>query len=106
MDNHDHTIGSPLSLECSVTTVRGISGNVDIVWMKDDIEIPRVYNGTGKLTENGTLMLYTDNYTMPRLQMMDDNTTYHCQAKINANSLTSNSESYKYILNVTGEYGQ
>lgn len=69
--------------------------------MKDDIEIPRVYDGTGNCTENGTLMLYTDIYTIPSLQMIDNNTTYQCQAIINASSLTNSSQSYN--LTVTGQ---
>ena len=35
--NNKKTVGSELSLGCNVTTVRGVSSNVEIVWIKDDI---------------------------------------------------------------------
>ena len=105
LNKHNPTIGSPLLMECSVTTVRGINGSVDIVWMKDDTEIFRADDVVGKLNETRGLMLYTNSYSISTLQMTDNNTTYYCQAKINASSFASCSQS-KYILNVTCEYVQ
>ena len=34
--NNKKTIGRELSLGCNVTTVRGVTSDVEIVWLKDD----------------------------------------------------------------------
>ena len=34
-------VGQSLSLECIVTTVRGLSSSIDIIWTSDGVEIQR-----------------------------------------------------------------
>lgn len=96
----NQTIGNPLLLKCEVITVSGINSSVDIVWIKDDIKIKRMNNVPG-YPINNTIILYTSFYNITPLQMIDDNTTYHCQAVINTSPLVNNSDNY--TLNVIGE---
>ena len=96
----NQTIGSPLLLRCDVITVSDINSSVDIVWIKDNIEIKRVNDVLGYPINNMTI-LYTDFYNITLLQMIDDNTTYQCQAVINTSPLVNNSDDY--TLNVIGE---
>jgi len=100
---NNQTIGIPLSLRCNVTTVSGINSSVDIVWIKNDTEIERENDVLGYPINNAT-MLYKSFYNITLLQMIDNSTTYHCQAVINTSPLVNNSDDY--ILNVIGEFNK
>lgn len=78
----NQVVGNPLSLTCKVTTVRDTNGSIDIIWMRDGTEILRDNNKEGHPI-NDKVMLYTSYYNITQLQMIDDDTTYNCQAVIN-----------------------
>jgi len=75
-------VGQSLTLECSVTTVRGITSRVDMVWSSDGVELERI-NGTKARFLNDVSMLYTSTYTISLLSTTDDGRVYQCEVVIN-----------------------
>ena len=75
-------VGQPLTLECNVTTVRGITSTVDIVWSSNGTEL-RKSKGTESNLINYNSVLYMDSYTIPLLSTVDENRTYECGIIIN-----------------------
>ena len=75
-------VGQPLTLECSVTAVRGITSRVDIVWSSDGVELKRTE--TPNITSTTDDMIeYMDVYTITLLKDTDINRTYQCEMVIN-----------------------
>jgi len=75
-------VGQSLTLECSVTTVRGITSRVDIVWSSDDIELTKIKG----VTVNSTLgdsAIYKSSYTVQVLSTYDSERVYECTMVIN-----------------------
>ena len=73
-----------LTLECSVTTVRGITSRVDIVWSSDGVELKRIKGTNINLnfsSENN--VEYAAKFVSP-LSTTDDGKVYQCQVVINA----------------------
>lgn len=77
-------IGSPLSLECVVTTVRGITSEVDVVWKINNTKIMKRFDGN--VTEERTSYVYYYNGDT-NLNPSDRNTVYQCQVIINTTPL-------------------
>ena len=75
-----HILGQPLTLQCEVTAVRGITSRVDIVWRDGSMELNRT-NGT---TPMGNPPVYTDSYTISLLSTTDDGRVIECEVVINA----------------------
>ena len=76
------TVGQSLLLECVVTTVRGITSTVDIIWSSDDVMLKTDRN----VSINFTMLLsasYTSTYIIPQLSTLDDGRVYSCKAMIN-----------------------
>ena len=94
------TVNQSLTLWCEVTTVRGITSRVDIVWSSDG-EMLQGMNNVSSTTVNGSLV-YTDSYTISMLSTSFNARMYECVVVINANPPTTTSDSI--TLNVNGEY--
>jgi len=96
-------VGQSLTLECNVTTVRGITSRVDIVWSSDSMEIARREGVTiNTTTESSTV--YADYYTVSQLETADDDRVYQCEVVINRSlqiSATSN-----VTLDIIGKYSK
>ena len=76
------TVGESLSLECIVTTVRGISSSIDIIWTADDVEIKRTLGASiSSLIGNSTL--YRDFYNISLLTTAEEGIVYQCEGVIN-----------------------
>ena len=76
-------VGQSLTLKCSVTTVRGITSRVDIVWNSDGVELNRTE--TPNITSTTDDMIeYMDVYTITLLKDTDINRTFHCGMIINS----------------------
>ena len=75
------TVGQSLTLQCEVTTVRGITSRVDIVW-NNGIILRRI-NGTIPTPMDNSLV-YTDSYNISRLSTTDDGRIIQCEVVINA----------------------
>ena len=89
-------VGDPLSLSCDVSIVRGITSNMDIVWLTGGNVIAN-YNDSEIMTESK--FSYTLYYNgIEKLTLNDNNTVYQCQVLIDDMSFIDN-----LTLNV-GEY--
>ena len=80
-------VGQSLTLECSVTTVRGITSRVDIVWsLRNGSNFVTIedLNVTSEL-ENS--LLFESSYTVPLLSTDDDSGIYECTIVINADTI-------------------
>ena len=75
-------VGQSLTLECSVTTVRGITSRVDIVWSSDGFNLDTVKDVNITLSEGNTVN-YSVFYTIPQLSTTDDGRVYQCEVVIN-----------------------
>ena len=93
-------VGQLLTLQCEVTTMRGITSRVDIVWSNDDGTVLRKTNGVSSTTMDNSLM-YTDSYTVSQLSTTDDDRVIQCEVVINASPSVMASDSI--TLDVTGE---
>ena len=91
-------VGQSLTMQCEVTTVRGITRRVDIVWSSDGIILRRINGATA--TTMDTSLVYTDSYTMSQLSASDDGRVIQCEETIQA--IPSQSSSDTFSLDVTG----
>ena len=94
------TIGDPLTLDCTVTAVRGISSSVDIIWTTGGKEARRALNITAKLRKDSTI--YTDSFEISSLSAIDNRKEYQCTVVINTNHPVTNSD--QITLTFPGEY--
>ena len=91
-------MGQSLTLQCEVTTVRGITSGVDIVWRSSNgTELDRTNDVSS--TTMGNSLVYTDSYTISQLSTTDDGRMIHCQVVINGSQLGAAT----VILDVNGE---
>ena len=96
----NQTVGQSLTLQCEVTTVRGITSRVDIVWSSNDTVLRRI-NDTTATTMNGSLV-YTDSYNISILNTSDNNRVIECEIVIDVDPIvTANGN---IMLDVIGEY--
>ena len=70
------TVGQLLTLQCEVTTVRGITSRVDIVWSSDGTELERMTGVSLAQMENS--LVYTDSYNISQLSTTDDDRVIQC----------------------------
>ena len=93
------TVGQSLTLQCEVTTVRGITSRVDIVWSSGGMELKRMSNVSSATMVNS--LVYTNSYTISQLNTTDDGRVIQCEVVINTSpSLMTNNS---ITLSVTGE---
>ena len=94
------TVGQSLTLQCKVTTVRGITSRVDIVWSSGGTELERMNNVLSITMDNS--LVYTDSYTISQLNKTDDGRVIQCEGVINASLSVMAIDSI--TLDVTGKY--
>ena len=94
------TVGQSLTLQCEVTTVRGITSRVDIVWSSGGTELERMNNVSSTTMDNS--LMYTDSYTISQLSTTDEDRVIQCEVVINANPPVMANDNI--TLDVTGEY--
>ena len=93
------TVSQSLTLRCEVTTVRGITSRVDIVWSSDGTELERMNNVSS--TTMGNSPVYTDSYAISQLNTTDDGRVIQCEVVINTSP--SVMVSNNITLDVTGK---
>ena len=76
------TIGDPLTLDCTVTAVRGISSSVDVIWTTGSRVLRVVYNITADIEND--YAIYTDSFEISSLSAIDNGREYQCIVVINA----------------------
>ena len=79
---HSQIVGHSLTLQCEVTTVRGITSRVDFVWSSDDIVLRRTYGISPTIMDDS--LVYTESYTISPLSTADEKRVYQCEVVINA----------------------
>ena len=97
---NNQQVGDPLLLECNVTTVRGITSSVDIVWITNDEIVRRVNDISGETVDNS--VVYSDTYNNGSI-LSEDNDGTKCQCFVIINSPTSVSATEYQILNLTSK---
>ena len=80
----DQNVGENLTLQCTVTTVRGITSGVDIVWRSGGAVVQRMSNVTLELNTMSTSLVYSDTYTISPLTTSDDGSRFQCEVVINS----------------------
>ena len=98
---NNQTVSQSLALKCNITTIRGITSRVDIVWSSNGLVFKRTEGINHTSTSNNSVM-YIDMYTIPQLNTSDEDRNIQCDTFINAVSTVTASDSV--ILNVTGKY--
>ena len=93
------TVGQSLTMQCKMTTVRGITSRVDIVWSSGGMELERMNDTSSTTMDN--LLVYTHSYTIPKLNTTDDGRVIQCEVVINTSSPVMATGSI--TLDVTGE---
>ena len=101
-NNQIVVVGRSLTLQCKVTTVRGITSRVDIVWISDGKELKRMNNLSS--TTMSSSLVYKDYYTTSQLNTTDDGRVINCVVVIIANPPVMANDSITMI--VSGEYAQ
>ena len=89
-------VGQSLTLQCDVTTVRGITSRVDIVWSSGSVELDRANNLAAAIV-NDTVM-YSDSYTTGPLNSNDNGRTIQCQVVINTVPQVTNADTVELML--------
>lgn len=81
-------MGQPRILQCNITTVRGVTSSMDIVWKTDKTVLDEMNNVN--LTAVGKSLFYSDVYHYTNTT--DQSTIIFCEAVINAisNQVTAN----------------
>ena len=97
---NNQTVGQLLTLQCKVTTVRGITSRVDIVWSSNGTELERMNNVSS--TTMGDSLMYTDYHNISQLNTTDDDRVIQCEVVINGNPPVLANDSI--TLDVTGKY--
>ena len=93
-------VGQSLTLQCEVTTVRGITSSVDIVWSSGGTVLRRM-NGVSLTTMDSSLV-YTESYTLSTLSEVNNGNMIQCEVVINTSPSVIATDSI--TLDVTGEY--
>ena len=94
------TVGQSLTLQCNVTTVRGITDRVDIVWSSVSMKLNRTNGTTATPMDNS--LVYTDSYTISQLNTTDEGRVIQCEVVVNSSPPIMNNDSI--TLDVTGAY--
>ena len=78
---NNQQVGDPLLLECNVTTVRGITSSVNIVWRKNGTEVGGAEDVSGEVV--GNTVIYRNVYKSEiSLWEHDNRTAYQCFVNI------------------------
>ena len=77
------TVGQPLSMECIMTTVRGITSTIDIIWSRDGVEVKRT-TGASITSSSGSSIVYKDLYNISLVTTNEEEKVYQCRGVINA----------------------
>ena len=94
------TVGQSLTLQCEVTTVKGITRRVDIAWSSRGTILRSMYDVSSTAIDNS--LVYTLSYTISQLSTTDDGRVIQCEVVINTNPSVMATDSI--TLDVNGEY--
>jgi len=89
---NNQQVGDPLLLECNVTTVRGITSSVDIVWSINDTVVKLVPSVSS--ADNSVVYRSTYDGDGLLLSKQHNGVVYQCIASINSNPLVEVNATY------------
>ena len=92
-------MGQQLTLECNVTTVKGITSRIDIEWSTGNTILQRIEGVNVTFTAND-FVVYENNYTILQVSTLDDDRGYQCKVIINTSPKLMATDSV--TLDVTG----
>ena len=92
-------VGQSLILECSVTTVRGITSRVDIEWSTGNMMLQRT-EGVSIISIASDTVEYKNIYNISPVSTLDDGRVYQCTGIINTTPQLMATDSI--TLDVTG----
>ena len=98
---NNETVGQPLTLECGVIAVKGITSRVDIVWSSNGYTL-KITEGLNHSSTTNDSVMYTEFYTIPQLSSLDEGRTLMCDVIVNAISPVTATNNI--TLNVTGKW--
>ena len=96
----NQTVSQPLTLQCSIITVRGITSIVEIVWTSNGMELKRKSSINASVIMN-TYNLYEDTYDIPLVTTSDDGRLFQCEGIIATTPLITVANNT--TLDVTGK---
>ena len=76
------TVGRQMILECIVTTMRGITSTMDIVWRSNNSVIAK-YDAVNISSSQSNFAVYSVTYMVSQLHTADDGRVYQCEVVIN-----------------------
>ena len=98
IDAHSlHQVGDPLTLDCNIQDLSGITSPLEIMWTTNTLILQRT-NITGSVNDGSSV--YTDSYTITQLTTSDHGRVIQCIANRTDPPLTDSSN---IILSVIGE---
>ena len=97
---NNQTVGQSLTLECIITTVRGITSRVDVAWNSNGSELNAVKGVNISSSTNDSLLL-TNTYIIPQLSTADEGKEYLCEISLDTEPLVTATSSV--VLHVTGK---
>jgi len=97
--HHIQIVGQSLTLECSVTTVRGITSRVNFIWSSGGTVLKEEETNIQDFTTLN-LNIYSSTYSISQLSTNDDDKMYQCKIVIDASP--SIVEYSNVTLDVTG----
>ena len=97
---NEQIVGQSLMLECVMSTPRGITSRVDVVWRIDGVEVERI-NDISRNFSSPEVVVYTNTYIIPLLGTYDDDIVYECEVIINSSPILKVTDNV--ILDVTGK---
>ena len=92
------TVGQPLTLTCNVTTVRGITSRVEIVWSRGNNNERTTESSIPTTTDSS--LIYLDTYSISSLRTEDDSRLYECRVVIHTSPVIMVNDTTR--LNVIG----
>ena len=98
---NNQMVGQALMLKCDVTTVRGITSRVDIIWSSNGVELNFI-EGVNISSVTNDSVLFTNAYVISQLSTADENREYQCQVSIDTESPALTTD--VVILNVIGKH--
>ena len=87
-------------LKCDVTTVRGITSRVDMLWSNNGVEINSI-KGVNFSSVTNDSVLFTNTYVVSQLSTADENREYQCNVSLDTTSPVRATDIV--ILNATGK---
>ena len=94
-------VSQPLTLECSITTVNGITSRVDIVWSSNGLELKRI-DGANATSVTDQSEIYTVFYDILQLTTSDHGREFQCGMFVNTTPSVMAIGSI--TLDITGKY--